>query len=242
MKKTFTLIELLVVIAIIGILMSMLLPAVSKAREVTRTALCINNTKQLGVSYILFTSENNSMTMGKYPFFPSKLKTWIGTLYDYHESTEIMKCPSVTHLPLDSPAVNEMGSAKTGWAGDNGWWKIGPHKGRGSYAINSWTFSTDNDGVATNDNFYKNIDEIEKPSTTPIFVDSIWVDVSPHWNHSPTTTDGSNNGAGRIYLDRHYSKKINLSMIDGSARTVKINKLFHLDWRKNFQHRDLPLF
>jgi prepilin-type N-terminal cleavage/methylation domain-containing protein/prepilin-type processing-associated H-X9-DG protein len=57
--RAFTLVELLVVIAVIAILAALLLPALSKAKEKGKLAVCTNNERQLSIAWQLYAGDND---------------------------------------------------------------------------------------------------------------------------------------------------------------------------------------
>ena len=101
--KKFTLIELLVVVAIIGILTSILLPTLSKARIKGMRAVSSSNTKQLHLATLNFIQDNNDNLPHSY-IFPqvtgSTGKSWRNFYLNrgYVENSELLRSPVQVHL------------------------------------------------------------------------------------------------------------------------------------------------
>lgn len=91
-REAMTLVELLVVIAIIGVLVSLLLPAVQVARGAARAASCKNNMRQIGLAVLQFCDTHKGQ-------FPDWYHTGIGTSWIYtvaghlENVDEIRLCP-----------------------------------------------------------------------------------------------------------------------------------------------------
>ncbi len=62
----FTLIELLVVISIIALLLSIMLPSLQKAKELTRRIVCVSNCRQWATSVVHYSMDNNDEFPAKY--------------------------------------------------------------------------------------------------------------------------------------------------------------------------------
>jgi prepilin-type N-terminal cleavage/methylation domain-containing protein len=92
-NRGFTLIELLVVIAIIAILAAILFPVFAKAREKARQITCVSNEKQLGLSLVQYTQDNDETYPNGTIFQGSDSNPyhllgagWAGQVYAYTKS------------------------------------------------------------------------------------------------------------------------------------------------------------
>ena len=111
----FTLVELLVVIAIIGVLISLLLPAVQQVREAARRIVCANNVKQLSLATLNFESAQQRLPEAglvdfdidpadpKFDPLSGQMLSWVVVLLPYIEQQALYDDFDLNRSALDQP-------------------------------------------------------------------------------------------------------------------------------------------
>ncbi len=234
-RKGFTLIELLVVISIIALLMSILMPALSRVKKQAQSVACMSQLKSWGLIYKLYTDDYQ----GSFPigWGASDMTQWLVTLRPwYHDQWKMLLCPTATRLVLG--------------AGDTATWKawtrtIGGYAYIGSYGNNSWTDNMSADrGDRKKEWFWKmtqNVPSSVSASSIPVLGDSTWHDAWPRHTDTPVTSplafaygdQGTSNEMNHFCIDRH-SGWTNMMFADWSVRHVGLKELWTLKWHRTF--------
>ena len=218
----FTLIELLVVISVIALLMAILLPALSRAREQAKGTRCLSNLKQIGLAMHAYASDYNYMLpqaelrpgvavyTGIDMRWPVLFMPYVGassnSVENYYE-LKIFDCPS---YPVKEQTVDYCSNAfdmKGTLTESFGFTKLDDFPRHASTIyLADYEYTPDVDHI-------KIILKDDPPDTMKIKMQSLdaW-----HPNHLPSGQDSTR----RVARDRH-TKWLNCLFIDGHASKMR---------------------
>jgi prepilin-type N-terminal cleavage/methylation domain-containing protein len=252
-NKGFTLIELLVVIAIIALLLSTIVPALSKVKNQAKKTVCMVHLKQWSTIYEMYVSDSD----GTYPLHcqaaeiqPTGIGTWFISMKPYYSDPEILQCPSSVESPVSLEYNNNRWMWRARWWVDGGQFagSFGLPENidtMGSYGQNWWLTSGSGSSGYPEANKFKKKSAMKSPSSIPVIGDSGAFLVRPTEGANPPLQDDgdftwtANDEMKRICMNRHKTGTTGWSFGDGSVEHIRLKRLWQIKWHKNWVPRDV---
>ena len=239
-SKAFTLIELLVVISIIALLLSILLPALSKVKSTAKTVMCQSNLRQWGVVFYMYTEDNNGSFFPGYYEGSFTDELWTDAVRPYYngDTDKLRCCPMAPEGSCNGRnGADEAGNTFEAWGISDGTSiTAGDY---GSYGVNSYICNppaniTSIGSVKTKDNWRKM--NVKGAGQIPMFLDAKWIDSWPSHTDFPPESEESGYTASNMtsfFMNRH-NGYVNGVFLDTSVRKIGLKELYKLKWHRSF--------
>jgi prepilin-type N-terminal cleavage/methylation domain-containing protein/prepilin-type processing-associated H-X9-DG protein len=217
-QNAFTLVELLVVISIIALLVSILLPALSRAREQAQSLLCSTRLKNQHIIHIMYTEENE-----KGSFFQGWL--WFRLMVSYQSPTNLTHSTEMSFEMFECPTSlrygeHNMSATLTQPGNPEGYWRSGFAAADPPYVEGGHAFNGMMNGISWSGTKFTKIGGHKRHSETAMTIDS-W---NPYWNL--TNIDGART-ADHVVSYRHHGKRANVGWLDGHVSHEVEGRDFH---------------
>lgn len=230
-RKAFTLVELLVVIAIIALLMSILMPALARARKQAKIVLCQSNLKQMCAATLMYTDSYDSRFWSGWGANNVDNEWWLNVLQPYYKDYDVRLCPEATQpLPNTARGATFYAWTGSGWLGSEGY---------GSFGINGWLENYPEEYDWLDPQRRWRTANVRNAAFIPVFVDCRWIDGWPqHFDPPPTISDEPAPPTESKYMIRfcinRHDGYVNGSFLDQSVRKVGLKELWKLKWNRKF--------
>jgi prepilin-type N-terminal cleavage/methylation domain-containing protein/prepilin-type processing-associated H-X9-DG protein len=217
-QRAFTLIELLVVVAIIALLISILIPSLARAREVSKATVCGCNLRQLGLAVQLYADRygGHLITAGMpHGGNVDENVAWFNTLQQEYQNPLVARCPSdrSRYWTVPVPPANVFR--------------------RASFGTN---YYLDPKIALTNRGPYTRQETIRWPASTILLAELVEdgeYAASDHVHPEHWWSDPERLAGAQVFLKRH-TDKANYLFVEGHVAPFKFQQTYEIDMHGGF--------